>query len=217
MGPLDTIGFLLLGWVTYTFAAVDGKTKQNLYAANTRSTTYSNVSDAGEVPMQKLHGDTRVERQAKADAAVERVCRDNDIDLHSGGDSSVCRGAASPKDGIPCKRCRHLYTKGLLRCPHCHDQAAAELRAGDDGNVTTLDGLEKVSSAIPTTIVGASSFWALKLKERRAMVNSEEVGRLDLFITKTCHEGVADIRALLTFLGVATKDLGVDWTKHQAE
>ena len=33
---------------TYTFAAVDDKTKQQLHKSNTRSTTYSNIQDAGE-------------------------------------------------------------------------------------------------------------------------------------------------------------------------
>lgn len=47
---------------TYLFAAVDDKTKNALHAANTRSTTYSNIADAGKVPMQKLDEDTRAER-----------------------------------------------------------------------------------------------------------------------------------------------------------
>lgn len=68
-----------------------------------------------------------------------------------------------------------------------------------------LNGLEKISHAIPTSISGGSSYWALKLKELLAMVDSKEVGRPDLFITKTCHEGSDDMKALLTSLGPTRK------------
>ena len=202
---------------TYLFAAVDDKIKHTLHAANTRSTTYSNIADAGEVPMQKLDEDTRAERAAEYDAAVRQVCDLNGIILHSGTDCAVCNGAVSSSNGIPCARCRHIYAKGMPRCPLCHGQTGAGSRAGDDGKLPMLHGLEKISQAIPTSIAGGSAYWALKLKELLAMVDSKEVGRPDLFITKTCHEGSDDMINLLTFLGIPKNKLGTEWTKHQVE
>lgn len=204
---------------TYLFAAVDDKTKQSLHVANTRSTTYSNIADAGEVPMQKLDENTRAERKQENDAAVERVCRANDIDVHSGADCRHCDGAGSRPGNLPCKRCRHFYATGMSRCPHCQGQtgAGAESRAGDDGKLPMLHGLEKISQAIPTSIAGGSSYWALKLKELLAMVDSKEVGPPQLFITKTCHEGSDDMRALLTSLGADQNNLGLEWPKYQVE
>jgi hypothetical protein len=40
-----------------------------------------------------------------------------------------------------------------------------------------LHGLEKIFQAIPTSILRGSAYWALKLKEVLAMVDSKEVGR----------------------------------------
>ena len=68
---------------TYLFAAVDDKTKQALHRANTRSTTYSNLDDAGERFMQRLEEDTRAERDKENNDAVARVCTAKRIPLHS--------------------------------------------------------------------------------------------------------------------------------------
>jgi hypothetical protein len=70
--------------------------------------------------MQKLDEDTRAARAAEYNAAVRQVCALNGISLHSGTDCAVCNGAGSSSNGIPCPRCRHIYAKGMLRCPFCH-------------------------------------------------------------------------------------------------
>ena len=80
---------------TYTFAAVDDKTKQQLHRANTRTTTYNNLHDAGEAFMQRLDEATRAEREVENNAVVARVCQQIDIPMRSastiegGGDTST--------------------------------------------------------------------------------------------------------------------------------
>ena len=64
---------------TYYFAAVDDKTKTQLHRANTRFTICSNVEDAREGFMQRLDEDTRAEGNLENNAAVERICEQNDM------------------------------------------------------------------------------------------------------------------------------------------
>ena len=70
-------------------------------------------------------------------------------------------------------------------------------RAGEDGKLPSFEGLEKTSRSIPTQTPGGSAFWAVKLKELLAMVESIDAGIPDHSITKTCHESSDDIKALV--------------------
>ncbi|CAB1102612.1 unnamed protein product [Ectocarpus sp. CCAP 1310/34] len=199
---------------TYTFAAVDDKTKQQLHRANTRSTTYSNIADAGEGFMQRLDEATRAEREVEDNDAVARVCQKHDIPLHSGKDCAQCSSAARKSSGVQaCQRCRHFLSDGLLQCPHCHGPPTKQTRAGEEGKLPMLEGLEKVTQSLPSQIPGGSSYWASRLNELLAMVDSKDVGRPDLFITKTCHEGSDDMKALLNFYGCPH----ASWPRHQVE
>lgn len=199
---------------TYLFAAVDDKTKQSLHRANTRSTTYSNLEDAGEGFMQRLDEDTRAERDAENNDAVTRVCKAKGIPLHSGKHCPMC---ASVAGGICCMRCKHFLDKDLAVCPHCDGQPTRATRPGEDGKLPMLHGLERITQAFPTNIVGGRSYWALKLKELLAMVDSPAVGRPDVFITKTCHEGSDDMKRLLLFLGCPSNKTATEWPKYQVE
>lgn len=195
---------------TYTFAAVDDKIKQQLHRSNTRSTTYTNVADAGEGFMQRLDESTKRERNAENRDALERVCRDIGIPSHSGDDCAQCRRTTTSAGGrIACKRCGHLVATGTTSCPHCDGVPTKQARAGEDGKLPMLEGLEKISQSLPSQIPGSSAFWAMKLKELLAM--TDVLGQPHLFITKTCYEGSDDIRALLDFCGCPH----VEWPKHQ--
>lgn len=199
---------------TFTFAAVDDKTKQQLHRSNTRSTTYSNIEHAGEGFMQRLDEATRVERETEDKNAVARVCAQNDIPLHSDKNCPLCTPAATMSaSSIACKRCRHLIADTFLECPHCHGLPTKVTRAGEDGKLPMLPGLEKVTQALPSNIPGGQAYWAVRLKELIAMCDSLQVGQPDLFITKTCHEDSDDIKALLDFLGCPH----ANWPKHQVE
>ena len=120
---------------TCTFAADDDKTKQQLHRANTRTTTYSNLYDAGEAFMQRLDEATRAEREVENSAVVARVCQQNDISMHSGNDCARCSCATTKSSGVvACKRCRPYLAYGLLECPHCHREPTKLTRAGEHGN-----------------------------------------------------------------------------------
>lgn len=197
---------------TYSFAAVDDKTKTLLHRANTRSTTYSNIDDAHEGFMQRLDEATMAERDLENKAAVERICEENDMPVHSGPRCKQCSHAATKTSGVlPCKRCRHYVDEDDTVCPHCHGPPGRRTRPGEGGKMPILEGLEKITQALPSQIPGGSSFWAQRLKELLAMVDS--LGRPHLFVTKTCHEGSDDMKALLDFLGCKH----ADWPRHQAE
>lgn len=60
---------------TYTLAAVDNKTKQQRHQANTRTTTYSNLYDAGAAFMQRLDEAKKAEREVENNAVGARVCQ----------------------------------------------------------------------------------------------------------------------------------------------
>lgn len=133
---------------------------------------------------------------------------------HSG---KQCLTWAAAADGITCKRCKHFLRQGLSVFPHCGGQPTSTTRPGEDGKLSMLHGLERITQAFPTTIAGGRAYWALKLKELLAMVDSPSVGRPDVFITKTCHEGSDDMKALLSFLGCPANRTATEWPKYQIE
>ena len=198
----------------YTFAAVDDKTKQKLHRANTRTTTYSSLYDAGEAFMQRLDEATRAGREVENNAVVARVCQQNDIPMNSGNQCARCSSAAPKSSGVvACKRCRHYLVDGLLECPHYHVEPTKSTRAGEHGKLPMPEGLEKVTQSLSSQKPGGSSYWACRLKELLAMVESKDVGRPDLFITKTCHEDSDNMKALLDFYDCPH----AAWPKHQVE
>ena len=85
---------------TNTFAVVDDKTKKQLHRANNRTTTYSNLYNAGEAFMQRLGEATRAEREVENNAVVARVCQQNDIPMHSGNHCAQCSSAAIKSSGV---------------------------------------------------------------------------------------------------------------------
>ena len=199
---------------TYTFAAVDDKTKQPLHLANTRTTTYSNLHDAGDAFMQRLDEATRAEREVENNAVVARVCQQNDIPMHSGTRCAQCSSAATKSSGVvACKRCRHYLANGLLECPHHHGEPTKPSRAGEHGELPMLEDLEKVTQSLPSQIPGGSSYWGCRLEDLLDMVESKDVSRPDLFIIKTFHEGSDDMKALLYFYDCPH----AAWPKHQVE
>ena len=94
---------------TYTFAAVDDKTKQQLHWANTRSITYSNIAVAGE-------------GEVEDNEALARICNKLHIPPHTGKNYVLCASAVTGNsDIVEWKRCRHFLTDSLDLCPHCGD------------------------------------------------------------------------------------------------
>ena len=135
---------------TYSSVAVDDKTKAQLHRANTRSTTYSNVEDAREGFMQRLDQDTRAERDLENNAAVERICEQNDMPMHSGPRFKLCGPTAAETSGVvPCRRCRHVVHEDDPLCPYCYPPPGKPPRAGEGGKMPMLEGLEKIQCPLP--------------------------------------------------------------------
>lgn len=165
--------------------------------------------------MQRLAESTRAERQREEDAAVARFCAEQGVAMHTG--DGKC-GTCQPTDidnAITCNTCRHRVDARQAECPYCHRHPRDERRAGDDGQLPVLDGLERASQAVSSTFPGSSPFWARKLLELIAMTESKDVGRPDLFITKTCHKDSADMKHLLRFLGCTPGQEATSWPSYQ--
>lgn len=90
-------------------------------------------------------------------------------------------------------------------------------RPGENGKLPMLLGVERITKAFPTSIAGGRSCRVLKLKELLAMVDRPDIGRPDVFITKTCHEGSDDMKALLVFLDCPANRVATEWPKYQVE
>lgn len=150
--------------------------------------------------------------------AVKRVSREKGIPLHSGNGCSTHGAATIMSSGaITCKRCRHFLAAEVLVYPHCDGKSTAAMRVGEDGNLPILHGLERITQVFPSTIAGGISYWACRLKELLAMVDSPALGRPGLFITNTYHEGSDGMKRLLHFLGCPGSRTATEWPKYQVE
>lgn len=102
-------------------------------------------------------------------------------------------------------------------CPHCGAHPTTATRPGEDGKLPTLHGLQRRPKHYPTTIVGERSYWALKLRELLAMMDGPDVGRSNVFITKTCHVGSEDVKRLIRLRGWSAKKAATQWPKYHIE
>ena len=162
--------------------------------------------------MQRLDEDTRAELDLGTYAAVERICEQNDMPMHSGPRCELCsRTAEETSRVVASRRCSHFVHEDDPLCPHCHGPPGKPTRTGEGGKMPMLEGLGKIAQSLPSQIPGSSSFWAQRVNELVAMVDS--LGRPHLFVTKTCHEGFDDMKALLDYYGCKH----ADWPRHHVE
>ena len=100
--------------------------------------------------MQRLDEGTRAELDLEPYAAVERICEQNDMPMHSGPRCKLCSRTAAETSGVvPCRLCRHFVHEDDPLCPHCHGLPGKPTRIGEGSKMPMLEGLEKMHSPFP--------------------------------------------------------------------
>ena len=109
--------------------------------------------------MQRLDEGARAKLDLETYAAVERICEQNDMPMHSGPRCKLCSRTAEETSGVVASRwCRHFVHEDDPLCAHCHGPPGKPTRTGEGGKMPMLEGLEKIAQSLPSQIPGASSF-----------------------------------------------------------
>lgn len=186
--------------VTYTFAAVDNKSSSNCIArapappptAASRTQEKGSCSGWTRPPersgMQKTVAQPLGSARRTTSSAFGRKLPPM---LLRGGNSQWRRRLQA----LSSQRRRGLRpVPPLPPCPP--EDNSACWRGRETSNAT---GPRENHTSDSVADPWCSSFWAVKLKKLLAMV--ETLRKPDLFLTKTCHQGSDNMKALLDFLG----------------